>query len=255
MKIYVCVKHVPDSAATIAILGETDIDERITFLMNPYDENAVAEAVRLKESIPGSEVIAATAGKKEASKTLRSAMAMGADRSIHIVSETNIDSIATAKALCRAIRQDGTPDIVFTGKESIDSEGMQTMFRIAAEFDMPIATGVTFFDLRGKTACVHYELESGAKEVAEMDIPCVVAAGKSLNRPKYPTLPQIVKSKKKEIKTLDLHLLLEKMPTSGTEIIALREATVARKSEKLSGTPEKIADRLVEILKHEAKGS
>ena len=116
MKIYVCVKHVPDTAATIRIGTDDCIDENITFIMNPYDENAVEEAVRLKKQTVDADVIAVTLGKGAAEATLRSAMAMGADRAILVKSESNHDSISTARALCAAIQRDGDPDIVFTGK-------------------------------------------------------------------------------------------------------------------------------------------
>ncbi len=253
MKIHVCVKHVPDSAATIRILDKTAIDEQITFLLNPYDENAIAEAVLLKERIPEAEIVAITVGKREAAETLCSVMAMGADRSIHIVCDAPVDAIVTAKALGRAMRQDGVPDIVFAGKESIDSEGMQTMFRLAAELEMPAATGVVHFETKGGAVRVFCELESGAKEELEMELPCVVAAGRGLNRPKYPTLPQIFRSKRKEIKTVELDTLVPERPTSGMEIVELREATVERKGKRLSGTPEEITDSLVDILRREAK--
>ena len=95
MQIYVCVKHVPDSAANIHILGENRIDESISFLLNPYDEHAVTEAVRIREDVPGSEVIVVCLGRSDAENTLRSALAMGADKGILIVSNERHDSIET----------------------------------------------------------------------------------------------------------------------------------------------------------------
>jgi electron transfer flavoprotein beta subunit len=253
MKIYVCVKHVPDSAATIAIIDQTSIDERVTFLLNPYDENAVAEAIKLKEKIPDSEIIAITIGKTSATETLRSAMAMGADRSIHVVTETHTDSIQTAKALKQAIQQDGKPDIIFTGKESIDNEGMQTMFRLASELKIPIATNVVYFEKIENSVLIMSEVEASAKDVIEIDLPCIIAAGKGLNKPKYPTLPQIVKSKKKTIKTIEFGALISETPGSGIEVLELKEAVEERKGKELSGTPEEIVDQLIDILINEAK--
>ena len=137
MQIYVCVKQVPDSAANITIVDEKSIDERIAFLLNPYDEHAVTEAAALKNQFEGSEIIAVCLGKKDAEKTLRSAMAMGADRGILITTDGQPDSPVTARALKAAIELDGRPDIIFTGKASIDSEGFQTMHRLAAAMEMP----------------------------------------------------------------------------------------------------------------------
>ena len=132
MKIYVCVKHVPDTAATIRVKADGNIDENITFIMNPYDENAVEEAARLKKQTNDAEVIAISLGKESAEATLRSAMAMGADRGILIKSAANHDSLATARVLGSAIQMDGAPDVIFTGREAIDSEGFQTMFHLGA---------------------------------------------------------------------------------------------------------------------------
>ena len=140
MNIYVCVKHVPDSAATITIEGKNAINEKITFLVNPYDEHAITEAVRLKNAQPGTEVIAVCLGKPSAENTLRSAMAMGADRGILIETDRFHDSIFTARALADAIKADGSPWLIFTGKEAIDSEGMQTQFRLAGNLRLPVAT-------------------------------------------------------------------------------------------------------------------
>jgi electron transfer flavoprotein beta subunit len=253
MNIYVCVKHVPDSAARIAIIDQTNIDERVTFILNPYDENAVAEAVKLKETLPNSEIIAVAIGKSKATETLRSSLAMGADRGIHVITETQTDSILTAKALKFAIQQDGNPNIIFTGKESIDSEGMQTMFRLASELKIPIATNVVDFENKENSVLIKSEVEASAKDVIEMDLPCIVATGKGLNKPKYPTLLQIVKSKKKEIKTIKIESLISEQPTSGVEILELKEAVEERKGKELTGTPEEVVDQLVDILKNEAK--
>ena len=141
-KIYVCVKHVPDSAATITVLGTNRIDANVTFLINPYDEHALTEAARIRQQHAPAEVVAVCLGPAAAENTLRSAMAMGADRSILVVTPQDHDSIFTARALKSAIAQDGEPGIILTGKEAIDTEGMQTLFRLAANFGMPAATNV-----------------------------------------------------------------------------------------------------------------
>ena len=116
MKIYVCVKHVPDSAATITIRDTNRIEENITFLMNPYDEHAVTEAARLRARIPGAEVIAVCVAGPAAENTLRSAMAMGADRSILVCADRPVDSMLTARALAAAIQQDGAPGLILGRK-------------------------------------------------------------------------------------------------------------------------------------------
>lgn len=253
MKIYVCVKHVPDTAAKITILGKNRIDERITFIVNPYDENAIEEAVRLKEQVKEAEVIAVTLGGQEAESTLRSALAMGADRGIFIKTDENPDGIVTAKALKIAIDQDGKPDIIFTGKESIDSEGFQTMYRLAAGFGMPVVSNVVSFSLEQEKVIVECELEAGAREVFEMMTPCVIGTGKGLNKPNYPTLPAIMKARKKTIKQIDLkHLNLNKSD-GRIDILELRPAVEERQAQELDGSPEEVAAKIVRILHEEAR--
>lgn len=197
MNIYVCVKHVPDSAAKITIIEKNQIDESVTFLLNPYDENALEEAVQLKLKTGDSEVIAVCVAKQDASNTLRSALAMGADRAIWVKTVKWIDSILTANILKAAITRDGNPDIIFAGKESIDTEGMQTIFRLAAAMQVPAASNVVSFSLNGKRVIVTCEMETGVSQLLEMPIPCVIGVGKGLNKPRYPTFMDIRKAKKK----------------------------------------------------------
>jgi electron transfer flavoprotein beta subunit len=258
MQIYVCVKHVPDSAVNITILENNKIDENIAFLLNPYDEHAVTEAAVIKNQFPGSEVIAVSLGKKDAEKTLRSAMAMGADRGILVLtdtvpSETIFDSMTTARALKGAIVQDGTPDIILMGKESIDAEGMQTMFRLGALFDFPVATNAVSIEIKQDRALVEYELSGGKTRTCDMSIPCVIAGGRGLNTPAYPTFPDIVKSRKKPIHTLDFTDLAIKSPQGSAVMVGLTPLVHERSPQEISGTPEEIAGKLVHILKNEAK--
>jgi electron transfer flavoprotein beta subunit len=253
MKIYVCVKHVPDSAATITIREKNQIDESVTFLLNPYDEHAVEEAARLNAKTEGSEVVAVTVGKEAAVTTLQSALAMGADRGILIKTDNRPDSILTARALKAAIQQDGKPDIIFTGKESIDSEGMQTMFRLAAALDVPVATNVVAFAIDQNKAVVACELEAGVKQLLEMPLPCVIGAGKGLNKPKYPTFIDIRKAKKKEIKQIDLASLPIEAPSARMDILELKPAVEQRQPKELKGSPEEAVRQLIAVLKDEAK--
>jgi electron transfer flavoprotein beta subunit len=253
MKIYVCVKHVPDTAARITILGKSRIDERVTFIMNPYDENAIEEAARIKNETSDAEVIAVTLGSQAAEATLQSALAMGADRGILIKTEDHPDSMVTAAALKAAIESDGQPGLIFTGKESIDSEGFQTMYRLAAGFSIPAASNVVSFSLESDSAVVECEMEGGSREVIEMSLPCVIGAGKSLNKPNYPTLPDIMKARKKEIKQVDLKDLGFGKPTGRVEALELKPAVEDRQPKEITGTPDEVAVKVVRILKEEAR--
>ena len=253
MKIYVCVKHVPDSAAKITITGNNTIDESVTFLMNPYDEHAIEEAARLKKQWGEAEIIAVSVGKADAANTIQSALAMGADRGILVTTENQPDSLVTARALKAAIAQDGRPDIIFTGKESIDSEGFQTMYRLAAAMDMPAASGVDSFALEQGRVLVECDLEAGAKEVIEMSLPCVIGCGKGLNKPSYPTLPAIIKARKKEVQQIDFQSMNIEKPAGGIEILELKPAVEERRPQEIKGTPKEIAGAIVRILQEEAK--
>jgi electron transfer flavoprotein beta subunit len=253
MKIYVCIKHVPDSAAAITVKDDKRIEENITFLMNPYDEHAVTEAVRLKEQFPDSEIIAVCLGKAAAENTLRSAMAMGADRGILIAGDGRHDSQVTARVLKAAIENDGSPDMILTGKESIDNEGMQTMFRLAHHFGMPAATNVVRIDVQNEVARVACEKEAGTREVFEMPLPCVVAAGKGLNTPRYPTFPDIVKSRKKPVDTLAMEDLPIEPPAGSVEVMRYEPAAEPRHPKALTGSAQSIAAQLVALLRDEAR--
>jgi electron transfer flavoprotein beta subunit len=255
MKIYVCVKHVPDSAAKITITGTDSIDESVTFLMNPYDEHAIEAAARLKQQVEGAEIVAVCVGKADAANTIQSALAMGADRGILVTTDSRPDSLVTARALKAAIEQDGRADIIFTGKESIDSEGFQTMYRLAAALDMPAASGVESFALAQGRVRVECDLEAGAREVIEMPLPCVVGCGKGLNKPSYPTLPAIIKARKKAVQQIDLQSLNLEKPAGRMEILELRPAVEDRRPQEVRGSPQEIADEIVRILREEAKVS
>ncbi len=249
MQIYVCVKHVPDSAAHIHIIDEVRIDEDVAFLMNPYDEHAVTEAVKIKEQFQDAEIIVVTVGKTDAENTLRSAMAMGADRGILVTTASPCDAMETARALAAAIRADGKPDIVLTGKESIDAEGMQTQFRLGALLDMPVVTNATELILDGDTARITCELSGGMTRTFKAALPCVVGAGRGLNVPGYPTLPAIIKSKKKPVEIFSQDDLDIDTASGSTQLVKLSPLTQTRSPKEISGSPAKMAEQIIEVIK------
>lgn len=253
MQIYVCIKHVPDSAANIHILDDKRIDESVAFLLNPYDEHAVTEAALLKNQVPDSEIIAVCLGKTDAEKTIRSAMAMGADRGLLVETGTVCDSMTTARALHAAIVLDGRADIILTGKESIDAEGMQTLFRLGKLFDFPVVTNAASLEIKGDRATVTCELAGGRTRTFSLAMPCVVGAGRGLNTPGYPTFPDVVKSRKKPVRIISLDSLDITVGPGSATITALAPLVQKRQPKKITGTPAEQAAQIIRILRQEAK--
>ena len=189
MQIYVCVKHVPDTAATIKIVGENGYnDTNCKFIVNPYDEYALEEAISMVEKAGNGEVVVVTIGPEAAVSTIRSALAMGAHRAILVKAPQQfLDSSVTAKALKGAIEKDGkAPDFIFGGKGAVDTEGFQTLYRLAAAMDLPVVNEVVAMSVDGQKATVEREIGGGTREVLEMAVPCVMGATKGLNEPRYP---------------------------------------------------------------------
>ena len=253
MQIYVCIKHVPDSAASITIIGDVGINKNITFLLNPFDEHAVTQAVKIRNRMENSEVIAICLGPENAHTTLQSALAMGADRGVLIQTDKHHDSIFTAKALKAAIDQDKTVDLILTGKESIDTEGMQTMFRLGTLFDFPVANNIVKLEIEDDHAIVDHELSGGLVNTYKMSLPCVIGAGKGLNTPKYPTFPDVVKARKKVIKKIALDDLNIEDSAASMTIVKLEPLQQKRNPLEIKGDAVQIAEQIVQILKQEAK--
>jgi len=254
MKIYVCVKHVPDTAARITVVGGTGFAETCKFIVNPYDEYGVEEAVQKVKQAGSGEVVVVTVGKESALVTMRAALALGADRGILVKTDAQfLDGALTSKALHKAIEQDGAPDLIFCGKQSIDSEGMQTPFRLAKAFDMPVATDVVAIGINDGVANVEREIAGGSREVVEMRLPCVIGATRGLNEPHYPKLPDILKAKKKEVKQIDIADLGLDLSAPLTEIVNLEAVPERGEARILEGSTRESVEQLVRILKEEEK--
>ena len=252
MQIYVCVKHVPDTAANIKVVEPAGFDESVKFVVNPYDEYGLEEALQIV-SKAGGEIVAVTVGKESAVSSLRNALAVGATRGILVKTDAQfLDSAVTARALKAAIAQDGTPDLIFTGKQSVDSEGMQTPYRLAQELDMPVVTEVVDVELGDGQAKVERETGGGVREGMEVSLPCVLGATKGLNEPRYPKLPDILKAKKKEVKQVDMADLGLSDDSGNTGLVELTQIPERSGATMLEGSPREASEKLVTILK-EAK--
>jgi len=255
MKIVVCIKHVPDTAAVFKLAGTAAVDTAgVKFIMNPYDEFAVEEALRQKEKAGGGEVVLLTLGPAAADATLRAGLAMGADRGILVGCEAKQpDARFVAKALAAAIKEDGLPDLVFTGMRSIDAEGWQTPYRIAVHLGWPAINGILKFEPGTGSAIVHRDAEGGDVEVLKIAMPCVLGATRGLNTVRYPKLPDIMSAKKKPVKTLKAAMLAGVAADVAAEITGYELPPAKPPAKILTGDVAHATAELVRILHTEAK--
>jgi electron transfer flavoprotein beta subunit len=256
MKVFVCLKQVPDTETKIKILpDQSGIDPAgIKWVMNPYDEHAVEEAVKFKEKNPSAQVWAITSGPKaRAIESLRTALAMGADEAIVINSPDNLDAITTAKAIANTIKAEGGAHLIFTGKLSIDSNQSSVPQMIAEFLSIPHSSVVSKFETTQESTTIERDVEGGAKEVVQMMNPCLVAANKGLNMPRYASLPGIMKAKKKIIKEVEFSSLGFAVSEQKVRYIGYVLPADKPSVKLLTGDPSSQVSQLVACLRDEAK--
>lgn len=201
MNIFVCVKQVPDTETKIKPNGDGSFIETnsIKWILNPYDEFAVEQALLVKADNAGSTVTAVRVGGVKDTEALRTALAMGADDAILVESEDNLDSYMIAKALKGAIEKSGkTPDLIFMGKQAIDDDCLQVPQLLGQMMDLPSVSVVVGYE-GGDKITLKREVEGGALEVYEVSTPAIVATNKGINTPRYASLPGIMKAKRKPL--------------------------------------------------------
>jgi electron transfer flavoprotein beta subunit len=199
MKVLVPVKRVIDYNVKVRVRpDQTGVDlANVKMSMNPFDEIATEEAVRLKEKGVATEVIAVSIGPIQAQETIRTALAMGADRGILIQTDVDVDPLAVAKLL-KAVIAEESPDLVVMGKQAIDGDNNAVGQMLAALLDWPQATFASKIEVSGDKASVTREIDGGLQTL-EVSLPAVITADLRLNEPRYASLPNIMKAKKKEI--------------------------------------------------------
>jgi electron transfer flavoprotein beta subunit len=202
MKILVAVKRVIDYNVKIRVRPDGSGVEtaNVKMSMNPFDEIAVEEAVRLKEKGVATEILAVSCGPASAQETLRTALALGADRAILVETSEELQPLAVAKLL-RAIVEKEQPRLAILGKQAIDDDANQTGQMLAALLDWPQATFASKVDIAGDVATIKREIDGGL-ETVEVGLPAVVTTDLRLNEPRYATLPNIMKAKKKPLETI-----------------------------------------------------
>lgn len=261
MKIITLLKRVPDTEARILINREgTGIQEEgIKFVINPYDEYAVEEGLRLREKMGGdSKVTVVCMGGEEATEMIRTALAMGADDAVHICDPalTSSEPFGTASVLAAAIKEEGF-DIIFCGKQSVDDDMAQIQSIVAEMLDIPQVNVVAEFEMAegGDKAILRRRIEGGDERV-ETQIPVIISCEKGLNEPRYASLPGIMKAKKKEIRKKTLSDLgFDGMP-GGVRSKILNWLPLSKGGECTMVEAEELGDavkELVRMLREEAK--
>jgi electron transfer flavoprotein beta subunit len=246
MKVLVAVKRVVDFNVKIRVKADGSGVElaNVKMSMNPFDEIAVEEAVRLKESGKATEVVAVSIGPVQAQETLRTALAMGADRAILVKHDTSVEPLAVAKIL-KGVVEAEKPDLVILGKQAIDDDCNQTGQMLAALLGVSQATFASKLELSGSEATVTREIDGGLQTI-KVKLPLIMTTDLRLNQPRYASLPNIMKAKKKPLE--------EKTPADyGVDVSPrLKVLKTSEPPRRQAGVKVKTVGELVQKLKDEA---
>ena len=247
MKLLVTVKRVIDYNVQIRVKADGSGVEKdnVKMSMNPPDENAVEEALRIKEAGKADEIIILSIGNDKTQETIRTALAMGADRGIHIKTENDLEPLAISKIISK-VAEEEKPSIILMGKQAIDDDSNQTGQMTSALLNWPQATFASKIEIDGQNAIITREIDEGLERI-KVSIPFVASCDLRLNEPRYASLPNIMKAKKKPIDTKDASSLGINIEPR-IEQIKVEEPPVRQKGIMVSDVAE-----LVQKLKHEAK--
>ena len=247
MKIVVPIKRVVDYNVKVRPLGDqSDVDlNNVKMAMNPFCEIAIEEAVRLKEAGTATEVIAVTVGKSDSQEQLRTALALGADRAILVETDSLLEPLAIAKALAKVIEAE-SPQLIILGKQAIDGDNNQTGQMLAALLNYGQATFASEISIAGDSASVTREIDGGLQTI-KVSLPAIITTDLRLNEPRYASLPNIMKAKKKELDVQPIDVMgidtAPRMELLSVELPAARQEGIKVES----------VEELVGKLKNEAK--
>ncbi len=247
MKVLVAVKRVIDYNVKIRVKPDhSDVDlTNVKMAMNPFCEIAVEEAVRLKEKGVATEIVAVTIGPKAAQEQLRTALALGADRAIHVQTDEKVESLAVAKLLAKVVEQE-QPGLTILGKQAIDTDNNQTGQMLAALAGLPQGTFASEIKVENDKLQVTREIDGGLQTI-ELTLPAIVTTDLRLNEPRYAKLPDIMKAKKKP---MDVTTPDELGVEVASKVTLLK---VESPAERKGGIKVGSVDELVDKLKNEAK--
>lgn len=246
MNIVVCISQTPDTATKIAIAADgKQIDPKgVKFVLNPYDEFAVEEAL-LQRQAGGGAVTLLSVGGEGAKEAIRLGLAMGADKAILVKDDSRADSFVVANELAEAIKS-LSPDLILCGRQSIDYDSAQIGPMLAELLELPVVSFVTKIEINGTSVRAERDIEGG-KEVVETSLPCIITTQKGLNEPRYPKLPDIMKAKSKPIE--------ERAPAGAAprvETVEMKKPDQKGNGKVLEFSPENVKE-LVRLLHEEAK--
>lgn len=247
MKIVVCASHVPDTASRIKVGndGKTIDPAGVTYIINPYDEYAVEEALKTKEMLGTGEVVIVSLGTENSKETIRKALAMGADSGILLKEDAQRDSMGIAKALAEEIKTQGAK-LVFMGKQSVDYDNSIVGQLTAEILDYNCVPVCVKLEMSGEKITAEREIEGG-REIIETSLPAIITCQKGLNEPRYASLKGIMAAKKK---TIEEKAPVEYSPTS--EVIGLH-LPAGKQPGRIVGSDASAVPELVKLLKEEAK--
>jgi len=248
VKIIVCVKQVPDTETKVKVAADgKSLDESaVNFVVNPYDEFAIEEAIRWKEKY-GGETTAITLGPSGAAAALRTALAMGIDKAIHLVADNTrmLDSRIVATILADALKGEEF-DVIFCGKKAVDSDSQQVGSILSYLLDIPVITTVNKIEVQDNKVIAKRDVEGGV-EIIEADLPVVITAEKGLNEPRYAALKGIMMAKRKPLDTREVTI-----PEQGIEIEEMTYPPIKNPGKIVGEGPDAVPE-LVKLLKEEAK--
>ena len=247
MKILVAVKRVIDYNVQIRVKEDNSgiVTDNVKMSTNPPDDNAIEEAVKIKEAGKATEVVAVSVGEEKAQETVRKALAVGADRGILVKSDGIIEPLAVSKILQKIVEKE-KPDLVFMGKQAIDDDCNQTGQMLAALLNWPQATFASKIEVKEKSLEVTREIDEGL-ETIEVNVPAIVTCDLRLNEPRYASLPNIMKAKKKPIEQINAaDLGIDTKPR-------IDQIKVEEPPKRKAGIKVASVEELVQKLKNEAK--
>ncbi|MDP5272930.1 electron transfer flavoprotein subunit beta/FixA family protein [Chengkuizengella axinellae] len=251
MNLIVCLKQTFDTEEKVNIENGKVSEDGAKFIINPYDEYALEEAIRLKERF-GGEVTAVTIGTDQAESALRTALAMGADKAVLVNDERLFgDEFTTSKVLA-AVVKDKDYDLILSGYMSVDNGGGQSGLRLAEELDIPHVNAITKLEVQDNQVVVERDVE-GDIEVIESNLPILITAQQGLNEPRYPSLPGIMKAKRKPIEELKAEDLAVDLDQIGSKTKIIDQVLPPKRQEGriLQGEINEQVNELVQLLQGE----